>query len=94
MIDSLTPLIAIDAIAFDSETTGLDVRKASVIEIAAVRIVSGILRPDESYRSLVRPEGPIDPASVRVHGIDEARLRDAPALPRCGRGSRRLPARA
>ena len=80
MIDSLTPLIAIDAIAFDSETTGLDVRKASVIEIAAVRIVSGILRPDESYRSLVRPEGPIDPASVRVHGIDEARLRDAPGF--------------
>ena len=58
MIDSLTPLIAIDAIAFDTETTGLDVRKASVIEIGAVRIVGGILRPDESYRSLVRPEGP------------------------------------
>jgi CBS domain-containing protein len=80
MIDSLTPLIAIDAIAFDTETTGLDTRTASVIEIGAVRIVSGVLRPEESFRSLVRPDGRIDPASIRVHGIDEGRVRDAPAF--------------
>jgi DNA polymerase-3 subunit epsilon/CBS domain-containing protein len=80
MINSLTPLIAIDAIAFDTEATGLDTRRASVIEIGAVRIVGGVLRPKERYRSLVRPEGRIDPASIRVHGIDEAMVRDAPAF--------------
>jgi DNA polymerase-3 subunit epsilon/CBS domain-containing protein len=80
MIDSLTPLIAIDAIAFDTEATGLDVRTASVIEIGAVRIVGGVLRPERSFRSLVRPEGRIEPAAIRVHGLDEARLRDAPGF--------------
>jgi CBS domain-containing protein len=78
MIDSLTPLIAIDAIALDTETTGLDVRTASVIEIGAVRIVSGVLRPEQSYLSLVRPLGKIDPAAIDVHGIDDVRVRDAP----------------
>lgn len=78
MIHSLTPLIAIDAIAIDTETTGLDVRAASVIEIGAVRIVSGVIRPEESYRSLIRPLGRIDPAAIRVHGIDDGQVRNAP----------------
>lgn len=80
MIDSLSPLLAIDAVAFDTETTGLDVRIASVVEIGAVRIGGGILRHEESFRSLVRPEGPIEPGATRMHGIDEARLRDALAF--------------
>lgn len=78
MIESLTPLIAIDAIGFDIEATGLDVRTASVVEIGAVRIVEGTLRTHESYQSLVRPLGSIDPAAVRIHGIDDAQARDAP----------------
>lgn len=80
MINSLTPLIAIEAVAVDTETTGIDARTASVIEIGAVRIVGGVLRPEESYRCLVRPERRIDPAAIRVHGIDEAQVRDAPAF--------------
>lgn len=80
MIESVTPLIAIDAVAFDTETTGLDVRKASIVEIGAVRIGHGSIRDGERYHSLVRPAGPIDPAAVKIHGLDEARLRDAPAF--------------
>jgi DNA polymerase-3 subunit epsilon/CBS domain-containing protein len=78
MIESITPLIAIDAIAFDTETTGVDVRTASVIEIGALRIVSGVLRPEDVFRSLVQPLGRIDPEALRAHGIDEAQVRDAP----------------
>lgn len=77
MVGTLNPLVAIDAIVLDTETTGLDVRLASVIEIGAVRIVGGVLRPEETYRSLVRPLGPIDRAAVAVHGIDDAMVRDA-----------------
>jgi DNA polymerase-3 subunit epsilon/CBS domain-containing protein len=78
MIDSLTPLIAIDAVALDTETTGADVRTSSVIEIGAVRIISGVLRPEQSYRSLVRPGGRIDPEAIRVHGIDDLQVGEAP----------------
>jgi CBS domain-containing protein len=80
MIESVTPLIAIDAIAFDTETTGLDVRTASIVEIGAVRIAQGCLCDEDRYRSLVRPAGPIDPASTKIHGFDQTRLRDAPTF--------------
>ena len=42
---SVTPLIALDAVVIDTETTGLDPRKAWIVEIAAVRLVSGRLQP-------------------------------------------------
>jgi CBS domain-containing protein len=74
----VTPLTSIDAVSLDTETTGLDVRHASVIEIGAVRVVGGVLRSEESYRSLVRPLGPIDASAIAVHGIDDATVRDAP----------------
>src|SRR3990172_8081028 len=38
---SVTPLIALDAVVIDTETTGLDPRKAWIVEIAAVRLVGG-----------------------------------------------------
>ncbi len=38
---SATPLIALDAVALDTEMTSLDPRQASLIEIAVVRLVVG-----------------------------------------------------
>src|SRR5438876_585025 len=40
-----TPLIALDAVALDTETTGLDPGKARVVEIAAIRIGGGRIDP-------------------------------------------------
>ena len=39
-----TPLIALDAVVIDTETTGLDPAKARIVEIAAVRLVSRAAR--------------------------------------------------
>ncbi len=36
-----TPLIALDAVVIDTETTGLDPAKARIVEVAAVRIAGG-----------------------------------------------------
>lgn len=77
-MDGPTPLIALDAVAIDTETTGLDIRADSAIEIGAVRIVSGVIRAEATYRSFIRSERRIDPAAVRIHGINEEKLRDAP----------------
>lgn len=73
-----TPLIALDAVVVDTETTGLDPSKARIVEIAALRIAVG--RPDSgsTFRRLVRPDEPIPPAAARVHGIDDATVADAP----------------
>ena len=39
-IGGATPLIALDAVVIDSETTSLDPAKARIVEIAAVRLVA------------------------------------------------------
>jgi len=80
MMDGTTPLIALDAVVIDSETTGLDPRSARVVELAAVRLVGGRIEIEGAFRRLINPGGPIPLAATRVHGIDDAAVTDAPAF--------------
>jgi DNA polymerase-3 subunit epsilon/CBS domain-containing protein len=75
-----TPLIALDALVLDTETTGLDVAKARLVEIGAVRMIGGSIDAASTYRQLVRPPAPVPPAAIAVHGIDDATLADAPTF--------------
>jgi DNA polymerase-3 subunit epsilon/CBS domain-containing protein len=72
MASSATPLIALDAVVVDTETTSLDAAKARIAEIAAVRIAHGQVDLKAPFRTLVRPDGPIPPSATRIHGIDDA----------------------
>ncbi len=72
-----TPMMALDAVILDIETTGLDPAKARALEIGAVRLIRGQLDPSASFRHLVRPDTPVPADTVRIHGIDEAVLSDA-----------------
>lgn len=75
---SATPLLALDAVAFDTETTSLDPRVARIVEIGAVRLISGRLSEGDTFRSLVNPRLPIPPVSTGVHGIDDDKVRNEP----------------
>lgn len=75
---SATPLLALDVVAFDTETTSLDPRAARIVEIGAVRLTSGRLSEDDTFRALVNPQVPIPPVSTGVHGIDDDKVRTAP----------------
>lgn len=79
------PLIALDAVVIDTETTGLDPARARVVEIGAVRLTGGRIAA-ETFRSLVAPGEPIPPAATAIHGIGEAEIAGAPrfgeALPK------------
>jgi DNA polymerase-3 subunit epsilon/CBS domain-containing protein len=77
---SVTPLIALDAVVIDTETTGLDPRRAWIVEIAAVRLVGGRLQPKAVFRRLVRPGELIPQLASGIHGIDDAAVADAPAF--------------
>jgi DNA polymerase-3 subunit epsilon/CBS domain-containing protein len=44
------PLLSLDAIAFDSETTGLDTSKARMIQLGAVRIVHGEVDGTQNFQ--------------------------------------------
>lgn len=80
MVDrtSAAPLIAINAVVMDTETTGLDPANARVIEIGAVRLTGGRLADASSLQRLVRPDIPIPADSTRIHGFDDAAVADAP----------------
>ncbi|WP_181706992.1 DUF294 nucleotidyltransferase-like domain-containing protein [Chthonobacter rhizosphaerae] len=73
------PLVAIDAVVLDTETTGLDPARARLLQIGAVTIAGGQLRADETFETLVDPGEPIPAASTRVHGIDDRTVAGAPA---------------
>jgi CBS domain-containing protein len=82
MVDrtSVAPLIAIDAVVMDTETTGLDPANARVIEVGAIRLTGGRIADAPPLRRLVRPDIPIPAASTRIHGFDADAVADAPAF--------------
>jgi DNA polymerase-3 subunit epsilon/CBS domain-containing protein len=73
-----TPLIALDAVALDTETTGLDARTARLIQVAALPLAAGRLRPDDRFERMVNPGIPIPQATVAVHGITDAMVARVP----------------
>jgi CBS domain-containing protein len=75
-----TPLLALDAIAIDTETTGLDPARARLVEVAGIRIAGGRLDEAATYRQLVRPDEPIPASSTRIHGIDDDAVTQAPGF--------------
>jgi DNA polymerase-3 subunit epsilon/CBS domain-containing protein len=75
---SATPLLSLDAVVFDTETTGLDPARAHLIEIGAIRLVAGRVEAAEKFHTLIDPGVPIPEDSIRIHGIDAARLKGAP----------------
>jgi CBS domain-containing protein len=75
-----TPLIALDAVALDSETTGLDARSARLIQIAALPLAAGRMRPEDRFERLLNPGIPIPKPSTAVHGITDAMVAGAPAF--------------
>lgn len=65
-------------VAFDLETTGLDPETDEILEVAMVRFRDG--RPDEEWSSLVKPSQKVPLYVLRLTGIAEADLANAPVL--------------
>ncbi len=79
-VSNATPLIALDAFAIDTETTGLDPGKAHVVEIGAVPLKHGKLDEAAGLRRLVRPGVPIPQVASAIHGIDDAAVAAEPGF--------------
>jgi DNA polymerase-3 subunit epsilon len=65
-------------VVFDLETTGIDVEKDRIVQIALIRVTPD--RARETYQTLVNPERPIPPEATAVHGIKDADVRDQPTF--------------
>ena len=63
---------------FDLETTGLNITKDRIVEIAVIKInVDG---SEESYSKRVNPEMPIPLETSMIHGIYDEDIKDAPTF--------------
>jgi DNA polymerase III subunit epsilon len=65
-----------EAVAFDCETTGLDVGKDDIISIAAVLIRRDRIVLSEKFEAIVRPETAIKPDAMKIHHLREADVED------------------
>lgn len=77
-LHNATPLLALDAVVVDTETTSLDPAAARIVEIAAIRIVGGRIDTERPLRRLVRPDIPIPPAATAIHHLGDTNVADAP----------------
>jgi CBS domain-containing protein len=70
-VSSGTQLGSLSLAVIDTETTGLDVATARVIEVGGVRIARGKLDEDGAFSRLIDPGEPIPAASRAIHGIGD-----------------------
>ena len=75
---SLTQKEYVAGLAFDLETTGLDVRTNEIVQIAVVIANS---ERGKQYSSLVLPSGPIPQEASNVHGFTREVLLEHGARP-------------
>jgi DNA polymerase-3 subunit epsilon len=75
------PWREVDFTVIDLETTGLDPGADEIISFATVTISGGRVTLDDARHELVRPDRMPDADTIRIHGLREADLVDAPPLP-------------
>ena len=76
-IDPRTPIDEADYVAFDTELTGLDVKRDTIISIGAVKLRGGRIFPGRTFYRLIRPESELRPESVVVHELTHSDLEEA-----------------
>jgi DNA polymerase-3 subunit epsilon len=64
----------------DLETTGLDPARDEIISFATVGVGGGKVRVGDARYRLVRPRRMPDADTIRIHGLREVDLEDAPEL--------------
>ena len=65
-------------VCFDLETTGIDVQKDRIVQIALIRVEPGGDR--RTYSTLVNPQRPIPAEASAIHGIRDEHVRNAPSF--------------
>lgn len=76
-VDPRTAIEEVDYVAFDTELTGLDPRRDSIISIGAVRLRGGRIFPGQTFYRLVQPQNELRPDGVVVHQLVHSDLEDA-----------------
>ena len=76
----LSPLVAIEAVVLDTETTGLDAGSARIVQIGAVCVSGGHVQAGPRLDRLVDPGIPIPPETTAIHGLDDQAVKGQPGF--------------
>lgn len=71
------PLASLEAVALDTETTGLDPGRDRIVQVGAVALTGCAVDAGEAFDRLVDPDMPIPPSSTAIHGISDEDVRSA-----------------
>jgi len=72
--DASRDIMEADYVAFDTELTGLNFNKDSIISIGAVKMKGGRIFPARAFHSYVKPDCELKAESVVVHEITQTEL--------------------
>lgn len=74
--------LSLNAVIFDTETTGVNINSDKIIQIATAKMKNGKMVKDEGgiYNQLINPEMPIPEESSAVNGITDQMVEKAPTI--------------
>ena len=79
-IDESMPISDTRFVVVDTELTGLDETKDSIISIGAVRMVGGTIKLGDMFYRLVSPKAELKADSVRIHEIMPSEVAEQPGI--------------
>lgn len=79
-IDEKTLISECRYVVLDTELTGLDVKKDSIVSIGAIAMTGGSIHLGETLYRLVSPETKMRGESVVIHGITPSDVADMPPI--------------
>lgn len=69
-------------VMLDTETTGLSPQAGDrMVEIGAVEVSQRAIQNDTKFHQIINPCRPIPDVVVRIHGIDDAKVKEQPTFP-------------
>ena len=71
------PYVGDEVVVLDTETTGLDPKKDTILSIGAVIVKEGKILMSRSFERFIRPEGTISEASIKIHHLRACDLEHA-----------------
>lgn len=78
--DLLAPVDELCYVVLDTELTGLDVKRDSIVSLGAVKMTGGRIELGKSFVRIVSPGTALSSESVLVHGITPSEVADKPSI--------------
>ncbi len=72
--------LILDAVIFDTETTGTNPNVDKIVQIATMQMRNGKIVPEESVDQLINPGIPMPKEAENVHGISDEMVKDCPKM--------------